>query len=301
VHIHYLKNETADSGSKLSQAIRDDTAFIKTTIPVLTAGVESVRESQDEQRYRLIVNWLSSTDFPAQQSDFIRSRQEGTGLWFVGSPKFTSWLQGTKQTLFCPGIPGAGKTMIAAIAVDYLWKTFQNDNVGIASVYCSYKGQESQTTTELVAAILKQLIQERPMFGEPVAALYKRHADRRTRPSLDEILTALNSVINCYSKVYIILDGLDECTDSNGTRSEFLANLHSLQTKTGTSLMATSRFVPRIAQSFKGFPVLEIRAKDADVKQFVAGQMNRLPNCVQRNIDLQLEIQDRIVQAVDGM
>jgi hypothetical protein len=65
--------------------------------------------------------------------------------------------------------------------------------------------------------------------------------------------------------------------------------------------MATSRFVPMIVQSFEGFPVLEIRANDADIKQFVAGQMNRLPSCVQRNIDLQLEIQDRVAQAVDGM
>jgi hypothetical protein len=47
--------------------------------------------------------------------------------------------------------------------------------------------------------------------------------------------------------------------------------------------------------------MLEIRASDADVKQFVAGQMNSLPNYVRRNINLQVEIQDRIVQAVDGM
>jgi hypothetical protein len=65
--------------------------------------------------------------------------------------------------------------------------------------------------------------------------------------------------------------------------------------------MATSRFVPKVVQFFEGFPILEIRATDADVKQFVAGQMNRLPHCVQRNIGLQVEIQDRIVQAVDGM
>jgi len=301
VHVYYLDNKTANSGRKLSQAIRDDTTFIKTAIPVLTTEVKCVRESQDNRRYRVITDWLSSTDFPAQQSDFISRRQEGTGLWFINSPKFTSWIQGTKQTLFCPGIPGAGKTMIAAIAVDYLWKTFQKDNIGVASVYCNYKAQESQTTTDLVAAILKQLVQERPSFGGPVAALYERHADRRTRPSLDELLTALNSVSSCYSKVYIVLDGLDECLDSDGTRSELLAKLRSLQTKIDISLMATSRFVPKVVQFFEGFPMLEIRASDADVKQFVAGQMSQLPNCVRRNIDLQVEIQDWIVQAVDGM
>ena len=216
MHVYYLDDKKANSGRKLSQAIRDDTAFIKTAIPVLTAEVKCVRESQDDQQYRVITDWLSSTDFSAQQSDFISRRQEGTGLWFIKSPKFTSWLEGMKQTLFCPGIPGAGKTMIAAIAVDHLWKTFQKDNIGIASVYCNYKSQESQTTTDLVAAILKQLVQERPLLGESVTALHKRHADRRTRPSLDELLTTLDSISSCYSKIYIVLDGLDECSNSDG-------------------------------------------------------------------------------------
>lgn len=191
--------------------------------------------------------------------------------------------------------------MIAAIAVDHIWKAIRSDNVGVAYVYCNYKRRETQTAIDLLAAILKQLVQERPLYGEPVATLHDRHAARRTRPSLDEIRTALNSVISKYSKVYIIIDALDECTDSDGTRSELLAILRSFQTKTDTSLMVTSRFDARIEQSFQGSPMLEIRASDADVTRFVAGQMCRLPMCVQRDPELQTEIQDGIVLAVDGM
>ena len=278
----------------MSQALKNDTT-------VITSKVRSLQESQDSHQYRVIADWLSSTDFPAQQSDFIGRRAEGTGQWFIVSSEFINWLQNTKLNLFCPGIPGAGKTMIAAIAVDHIWKAFHGDNVGVAYVYCNYKRRETQTATDLLAAILKQLVQERPLYGEPVATLHKRHANRRTRPSLDEICTALNSVINNYSKAYIIIDALDECTDSDGTRRELLTKLRHLQAKTDISLMATSRFVARIEQSFKGFPMLEIRASDADVTQFIAGHIHRLPKCVQRDPELQAEIQDRIVQAVDGM
>jgi Cdc6-like AAA superfamily ATPase len=228
-------------------------------------------------------------------------RQEGTGLWFVVSPEFTNWLQGTKQNLFCPGIPGAGKTMIVAIAVDHIWKAFQGDNVGVAYIYCNYKRRETQTATDLLAAILKQLVQERPLYGEPVATLHKRHANRRTYPSLDEIRTALNSVLSNYSKAYIIIDALDECTDIDGTPSKLLTILRSLQATTNTSLMATSRFAVRIEQSFQGLPMLEIRASDADVTRFVAGHIHQLPKCVQRDVELQTEIQDGIVLAVNGM
>ncbi|KFY17788.1 hypothetical protein V492_00386 [Pseudogymnoascus sp. VKM F-4246] len=279
---------------KLSQALKNDTT-------VITSTVRSLQENQDSQQYRVITDWLSSTDFPAQQSDFIGRRAEGTGQWFVVSPEFTNWLQETKQRLFCPGIPGAGKTMITAIAVDYIWKAFQGNNVGIAYVYCNYKRQETQTATDLLAAILKQLVQERPLYGEPVATLHKRHADRRTRPSLDEICSALNSVLINYAKAYIIIDALDECIDSDGTRSDLLTILQNLQAKSNISLMATSRFNARIEQSFQGSSMLEIQASDADVTQFVAGYIRRLPKCVQRDPELQAEIQDGIVQAVDGM
>ncbi|KFY05234.1 hypothetical protein O988_00146, partial [Pseudogymnoascus sp. VKM F-3808] len=292
----------------LSREIKADTAAIASTVKSVqtntaatTSTVRSLLENQDSQQYRVIIDWLSSTDFPAQQSDFISRRAEGTGQWFVASPKFTNWLQGTKRNLLCSGIPGAGKTMISAIAVDHIWKAFQGDNVGVAYIYCNYKRQETQTATNLLAAILKQLVQERPLYGELVAALYKRHADRRTRPSLEEIRTALNSVIHNYSKAYIIIDALDECTDIDGTRSELLTILRSLQAKTNTSLMATSRFNATIELSFNEFPMLEIRASDEDVTRFVAGHIHRLPKCVQHDPELQAEIQDRIVQAVDGM
>jgi len=191
--------------------------------------------------------------------------------------------------------------MIAAIAVDHIRKAFQSDNVGVAYVYCNYKRREIQTATDLLAAILKQLVQERPLYGEPVATLHNRHANSSTRPSLNEICTALNSVISKYSKVYIIIDALDECTDNDGTRTELLTILRSLQTKTNTSLMATSRFLARIEQSFQGFPRLEILARGADIRRFVAGQMHRLPKFIQRDPELQTEIQDAIVLAVNGM
>ena len=274
---------------------------IKADTTAITSTVNLIQKSQDSEQYRVAMDWLSSTDFPAQQSDFISRRQEGTGEWFIGSPEFTNWLQGTKEDLFCPGIPGAGKTMIAAIAVDHLWKTFQGNYVGVAYIYCNYKRQETQTATDLSAAILKQLVQERPLNGEPVTALHKLHASRRTRPSLGEICIALASVLNNYSKAYIVIDALDECTDSDGTRSELLTTLRSLQTKTDTRLMVTSRFVSRIEQSFEGSPMLEIRASEADVKRFVAGQLHRLPMCIQRDPELQAETQDGIVLAVDGM
>jgi hypothetical protein len=82
-----------------------------------------------------LLTWLAPTDYVTQQSDFIGRRQEGTGQWLVNSSEFRNWVDQTNQTLFCPGISGAGKIMSAAIVVDKLYAKFKNDaSVGIAYI-----------------------------------------------------------------------------------------------------------------------------------------------------------------------
>jgi len=191
--------------------------------------------------------------------------------------------------------------MIAAIAVDHLLKTVRSNAIGVSYIYCNYKAQAHQNTTTLLAAILKQLVRNRPSIADPVTCLYDLHATDNTRPSLDEIFSALQSVLTIYSTVYVVIDALDECPDKDGTRSQLLAKLRDLQRKTDLHLMATSRLIPDVVQEFNGMPMLEVRASDVDVQQFVAGQIYRLPKCIQRDNKLQGSVRDKIVEAVDGM
>ena len=190
--------------------------------------------------------------------------------------------------------------MMAAITIDYLLRTVQSNNIGVAYLYCNYKAQAGQTTTNLLAAIIKQLVQARPSTAEPVARLYKHHASRSTRPSLEEIFSALQSIIIGHSNVYLVVDAFDECPDK-GTRSQLLNKLRALQSEIDLRLMVTSRFIPEIVNEFKSAPTLEVRASEADVKRFVKGQMYQLPNCVQRDDALQVMVQEKLVEAVDGM
>lgn len=136
---------------------------------------------------------------------------------------------------------------------------------------------------------------------EPVNRLHKQHADRRTKPTLEEIFGALQSVLAKYSTVYIVVDALDECLDRDGNRSQFLAKVRDLQGGTDLRLMATSRFIPDITEKFRTGPTLEIRASDEDIKRFVAGQTYRLPGCIRRDNALQSLVQLKVVEAVDGL
>ncbi|KFX95786.1 hypothetical protein V490_03675 [Pseudogymnoascus sp. VKM F-3557] len=297
-------NDRLDEIHEDGEGLKLDMGVVKSHLPVIQDSVDAVQREQERQKNQVLVEWISSEKYSYQQSDIISKRQPGTGQWFLDSPEFNSWLGGPSLTLFCPGIPGAGKTMISAIAVDRLHRLpdmGRGTLYGVAQIFFDYKTQSGQNITSLLSAILKQLVQAKPSAAKAATILYQRHSSQGTRPSLDEIFAALKTSMMSFCTVYIIVDALDECSDRDGTRSQFLAKLRDLQDEFDLHLMVTSRANPDIVSQFTSSTTLEIRASPADVKQFVRGQIYRLPKCVQRDNKLQGEIEDKIVEAVDGM
>ncbi|TVY38473.1 Ankyrin repeat domain-containing protein [Lachnellula subtilissima] len=255
---------------------------------------------QDDQERQAVLDWISPIDFASLQSDMISRRQNGTGLWLLNSKEYIAWSSIKAQTLFCPGIPGAGKTILSSIVVEDLNARFRDDeSVGIAYVYFNFRRQEEQKLEILLAGILKQLIQRRHSLPESIKAFYRHHKHDQTRLSRDETRKELQSVIALYSKVYIVADALDECQDEH--RAKILSEISELQANTGFNLFATSRFIPEIISRFENSHRLEIRARDHDVHIYLNGYMSRLPACVQRSPDIQETIVTKIVTAVQGM
>jgi len=261
-----------------------------------------MRSKLDRDEDLEILNWLTPINYGSQQSDYIKRRQEGTGQWLLDSKEFQAWLETSKQTLFCPGIPGGGKTILTSVVVNDLISRHQNDlNIGITYIYCNFRRRDEQKAEDLLASLLKQLSQERSSLPDSVKALYNHHKDKRTRPSFDEISISLLSVMAMYSRTFIIIDALDECQPSDGCRTKFLTQLFNLQAKCGANVFATSRFIPDITRTFVGSASLEIRASDKDVQVYIDSHISKLPGFVSRSPDLQEEIKNEIVNAVDGM
>jgi len=258
------------------------------------------RERHEEDQ--AILDWLTPIDYAAQQSDFISRREGGTGQWLLESAEFHAWVETDKQTLFCPGIPGAGKTIITSIVVEELTTRFHDDkSIGIAYLYCNFRRQDEQKVDALLASLLKQLAECQHSLPSSVKDLYDRHKTKRTRPSLDEISKTLHSVIATYSVVYIVVDALDECQFSDRCRSRFLSNIFNLQAKTTAKLFATSRPIPDIEKEFKGCLLCEILASDEDVQRYLNSHISQLPTFVLSRPKLQEEIKTQIVRAVEGM
>ena len=254
-----------------------------------------MQQSQDAIDLEKLIKWISPKDFRAQHSDIISRKQEGTGQWFLETAAFKSWLQRAGETLYCPGIPGAGKTVMAANAVDYLIRTGDH---GVAVVYCSYKASAEETAATLLGAILRQLVDARPSTGKYVEPLRTQNDKPGTRPKLEEFAKTIQSVIEDYSNVYIVVDALDECPVAS--RHQFLETLQTLQKAVGLHLMVTSRPLPELGSKFNGLTI-EICARNEDVTQFIKGRTCQLPKCIQRNVELQKSVHDTIAKETGGM
>ncbi|KAJ5169200.1 uncharacterized protein N7482_004794 [Penicillium canariense] len=264
-----------------------------------TKDITDLKSNLVKEEDTRILNWLTPVEYGPQHTDYVRDLPKGTGIWFLASDEYEEWLK-TAQMLFCPGIPGAGKTIITAIVIQNLFERFQTDTtVGIAYIYLSFGKRAEQTVDALLLSVTKQLLRQHQSMPGEVKALYDKHQKASTTPSSDEIVEAVHRACRLYSRVFVLVDALDECMQS--TRAEFLSEIFNMQAKGELSLFATSRFITDICEQFKNGLSLTIRADDGDVKTYLDRNMSKLPLCVGRNKGLQQDIKRCIAGSVDGM
>ena len=262
--------------------------------------VQDVHTIVRDQKHQAILDWITPVDYYRQHNDIIARRQGTTGKWFLKSEKFQAWMKKKKETLFCPGIPGAGKTIMTAIVISHLYQEFAGSKTGIAYVYCNFQRQSEQKAEDLIESLLKQLSQSLPSLPKYVSDLYDRFQKDRIRPSFAEISQALNTVAASYKRVFIIIDALDECSSSGSSRTRFLEEIFDLQAKCGANTFATSRNIGEISTLFAPDSFFPISAKDEDVEEYLDVRLARLDAEILDKHFLD-KIKVQVLGAADGM
>ncbi|KAJ7271010.1 ankyrin repeat-containing domain protein [Mycena rebaudengoi] len=245
-----------------------------------------------------IIEWLSPPNFFARHAEIFGTRQKGTGLWFLRERQFRDWLS-SGGTLWCRGIPGAGKTVLTSIVVDYLRNELLGNNTGVAAAYLNHKESDAQSPSNVLAGLWWQLVAERPI-SPVVQQLYRKHQNRHTRPSLDEVREIFRSTVTEYSRVFVVVDALDEYPEAH--RDILLKSLAAMGES--VSLMLTSR--PNIyPESFlPTTPVVEVRAQEEDIRRYIGAQIQnsfRLSRHVKAKPELHQDIETKIAENADGM
>ncbi|KAJ7218731.1 ankyrin repeat-containing domain protein [Mycena rebaudengoi] len=288
-------SEISKTLSSSSNTQRQDNYRILTEVRNVA---QDQREAMDSAEREKIIDWLSPLNFFARHADIFGTRQEGTGRWLLEDPRFRTWLLSPGEIIWCSGIPGAGKTVLASIIVDYLRSHMQSNSVAVAAAYLNHKESEVQSPSNILAGLWWQLVSERPISAS-IQKLYQKHQKQCTRPSLDDVHDIVRSAVAEWSRVFIVVDALDEYPEAH--RRILLDTLTAIG---AVSLLLTSR--PNIAPKsfFPTAPVLEIRAREEDICRYIDAHIqtsSRLSKHVQARPELRAEIESKIISNVDGM
>ncbi|KAF7334412.1 ANK-REP-REGION domain-containing protein [Mycena venus] len=268
----------------------------------LSKSLATVERSQNAADRDTVIEWYSPLNFFLRQADIFSTREPGTGEWLLEDATFKEWRLGGGKTLWCRGMPGAGKTVLASIVIENLRTVFESQNIGVGAIYLNHKETETQTPSHLLCALWRQLVFRKPI-SEDVRRLYETHRERRTRPSLEDAQAILHSVVSEHLAVFIVVDALDEYPE--GQRDSLLRRLSSLGPT--VNLLLTSRPHINISHSISGgsdVETLEIRAKDEDICCYLDGQILssfRLSKHIENSPSLRDEIEEQIVECSGGM
>jgi hypothetical protein len=255
---------------------------------------------ENKERHEKIVNYLAKFDFSARYKDVFSTRHKKTGQWFLEADSFRRWLNTEGQTLWCPGIPGAGKTILLAVAVNYLQERFFKQNDAVLFAFCDYKNRSSQTAENILLSLWRQLMQRRVLSEVECESLEATYLKRGVAPTTDALVKLLSNEMSKYSRVFILLDALDELQTES--RDSLLYLLPQLPAK--KNLLVTSRMPKEKSSAFHNVPQLEIRARETDITDYINGQLESVPELrskVQHNYKLRQEIRSTITRKADGM
>ncbi|KPI38988.1 Ankyrin-3 [Cyphellophora attinorum] len=298
VHCAILGDLTA-MVTVVHQNINDLTEQVK-TLDLRTVDLKS-RSIQDQQHK--IAQWLKIPDPSTNYYSALQKRQPGTGLWLLEAEQFGQWLSDTTSLMWLHGIPGCGKTVLSAAALQHLLQLQDADHeIAVAYFYFDFNDNAKQRTDKMVRSILHQVASRTAAGRQAMEAVYERCDNGQRQPSSTTIWELLQDILSAASSAYIVLDALDECTDLEA----LMDHLTSLARKqiSGLRILATSRREKEIEEAISSIPHVDVGIHsaivDVDINTYIEVRLNQDPK-MQKWSGRKDEISEHLMAKADGM
>lgn len=138
-------------------------------------------------------------------------RYDDTARWIFDSPVFMTWQNSSQsQGLCCRGIPGSGKSILAASVVNFCMQYASRDGVVCLYHYCDYAEMTTLNPRQAVGSLLKQTI----IKGIPAnleERIFQVCDNGYKDQDVDSLSSLLKDALEAFEVAYIAIDGLDEC------------------------------------------------------------------------------------------
>lgn len=268
---------------------------LRTSNKTLQENTNIILDETYVRQKKELLDKVCSVDYMQQHRDAISRHHHGTGQWFLDDPVYQKWDHSPSGTLTCPGAPGAGKTIMAALVIEKNLRTYHSPKHPVVFIYYNYKSQDQQTLKHTLETILRQIIDVLPAIPASARTIYSN----RNTPSTEEIKQVLKGLLESVGRLTVITDALDECQDY--ARHDVLSLFVELQTLVGLRYMATTRDmrVDTSHEIFEGQPVLKISATRRDLEEYTRSRAKLLRAKLEP--DLLEQLVAGVVTAAEGM
>jgi len=175
----------------------------------LTTAAE-IKKWMSERMERRFLKACSTYD---HQAAWKQIRKQGNVEWFSKEQAYTDWTtQKVSSVLHCVGTLGSGKSVLAANIVDEL----VSRDLALLVVYffCRYDDLQSLSPRTIIGSIARQIFSHlKSNMSEVLSGL---EVDvMGTDKVFDALLRILSTNASKIHEICIVLDGVDECKDTD--------------------------------------------------------------------------------------
>lgn len=305
-----LASDEARAVSQMEESLEINAEALLQIKDVLAQNMEMMTEVRDvvqneieRKEMEKTKQWLQSTDPSSNHRVAQEAHEPLTGNWLLELSDYCAWRAGSGALLWLNGISGCGKTVLTATIIEDVRRLCStNPDNCYAYYYFDFNDAAKRKPHSMVSSLLGNLgcsMESRPQC---IRELHDKHLSGQQEPSLDNIVSALVSILQGRRKVYILLDALDECLEQDRLL-KFICTIES--TCKNVSIFVSSRREYNIKEALVDRVTYDIDMKtaavDADIELFVQNFLSTDKAFRKWPSDVRAEIKDEICRRSGGM
>jgi len=191
----------------------------------------------------------------------------------------------------------------SSLVIDRLCDQAGDGDVAVTGLYCDFLAQQEQTVTNMIGAILKQLVGRGDIPKEVREAFEKGKREFGGRGLLlAEMMEMLRITLVSLSQVFICIDALDECLPKH--LPELLESLRDIVRESPmTRIFLTGRphVVGTIQRYFTKAVVIPVSPNADDIRNYIEMKLDRDDEPEAMDNDLRADIVKVILDKMSDM
>ena len=203
--------------------------------------------------------------------------------------------------------------LISSTIIDNIDAITKSGLASLAFFYCDFREDEKRDLRGILSSVLVQLCHQSDSYSEILSNFYSQHANGSKHPSDDELVQCLKDILTVpgQAPVYLIVDGLDECSNTSALpspREKILILLKDLMDSQLPNLRICVTSRPEIdimavlkPLSFRSVSLHNETGQLEDIDDYIKSVVNTDPNMQRwKTTDKELVI-DVLIKRSDGM